>query len=232
MPPVSGVIPAGDRSHRWGLGFKQSSLGHIARVLQHPALNASRRPPLSRHATFPLSFHLEVGQVTHGPPSESIPAAPGIQQGASRRTSDTIGDHAEPLPVADDLQRDLFYRGLRAFPGMPAYVRVSSTMGVTRCLPGSPLLRKPQWAGNDGIKPRYPRSHGCPTALAPCRPEPSPTRSRTSRRSRSRPPRLSPGELKGPRSPIRLSHPARCGPPPPPPRLPSSQDGCNSPGTR
>ena len=30
----------------WGLDFKQSSLSHIARASRHPALNASRRPPL------------------------------------------------------------------------------------------------------------------------------------------------------------------------------------------
>jgi hypothetical protein len=41
---------------------------------------------------------------------------------------DTIGDHAEPLPAEGVLQRDLFYRGLRAFPEISAYVRVSALM--------------------------------------------------------------------------------------------------------
>jgi hypothetical protein len=39
---------------------------------------------------------------------------------------DTIGDHAEPLPGSGVLQRDFFYRGLRASPAISAYVRVSA----------------------------------------------------------------------------------------------------------
>jgi len=57
-------------------------------------------------------------------------------------SSDTIGDHAEPLPVADDLRQDLFYRGLRAFPAISAYARVSAMISVTPRLPDSPLVRK------------------------------------------------------------------------------------------
>lgn len=56
--------------------------------------------------------------------------------------SDTIGDHAEPRPVADDLQRDLFYRGLRAFPGMPAYVRVPALMPRYALFAGFTLAEK------------------------------------------------------------------------------------------
>lgn len=123
MPPVPGVIPAGDRLHRWGLGFRQSSLGHIARVLRHPALDASRRPPLPWHAAFPLGFHLKVGQATHGPPSESIPAAPGIQQGASRRTHDPIRGHAEPSSRAGTLGETSSTGGSASSPVMSAYVR-------------------------------------------------------------------------------------------------------------
>jgi hypothetical protein len=39
---------------------------------------------------------------------------------------DTIGDHAEPLPADGVLWRDFFYRGLRASPGISAYVCVST----------------------------------------------------------------------------------------------------------
>jgi hypothetical protein len=55
---------------------------------------------------------------------------PGNEPDQFRRDieHDTIGDHAEPLPVDGDLQRDLFYRGLRVFPGISAYVRVSTSM--------------------------------------------------------------------------------------------------------
>ena len=44
---------------------------------------------------------------------------------------DTIGQHAEPPGTGRDLGRDLLYRGLRAFPGISAFVRVSAQMGVT-----------------------------------------------------------------------------------------------------
>lgn len=87
-PPVSGVIPADVEFHRWGLDFRQFSFGHIVRVSRHPALDASRRPPLSGHAAFPFGFHFQVGQVTQEPPSEFLPAVPGIQRSASRRTLD------------------------------------------------------------------------------------------------------------------------------------------------
>jgi hypothetical protein len=60
--PVTGVVPAGAHSHRWRLGFKQSSLGHIARILRHPAMDASRRPPLHRHALVPFRFPIQVSR--------------------------------------------------------------------------------------------------------------------------------------------------------------------------
>jgi hypothetical protein len=84
--PVTDVIPAGAHFHHWRLGFKQSSLGHIVRALRHPGLDASSRSPLSRHALVPDGFPLQVSRATHEPPSESIPAARGIQRSASRRT--------------------------------------------------------------------------------------------------------------------------------------------------
>jgi hypothetical protein len=60
--PVTGVIPAGAHSHRWRLGFKQSSLDRIARILRHPAMDASRRPPLHRHALVPFGFPVQVSR--------------------------------------------------------------------------------------------------------------------------------------------------------------------------
>jgi hypothetical protein len=44
---VSGVIPMDAHFHRWGLDFKQSSLGHITRVPQHHGSDASARLLLS-----------------------------------------------------------------------------------------------------------------------------------------------------------------------------------------
>src|SRR6266480_7662187 len=84
--PVPGVIPEGAHIHRWRLGLKQSSLGHIARVLQHPALDASRRPPLSWHALVPFGFPVQVSQVTQEHSSEFLLTASGIRRSASRRT--------------------------------------------------------------------------------------------------------------------------------------------------
>ena len=83
---VTSVVPTGAHFHLWRLGFKQSSLGHIARVLRHPALDASRRPPLPWHALVPSRFRVQVNQATQKPPFEFLPAAPGIQRCASRRT--------------------------------------------------------------------------------------------------------------------------------------------------
>jgi hypothetical protein len=84
--PVPGVIPEGAHIHHWRLGLKQSSLGHIARVLRHPALNASRRPPRSWHALVPFGFPVQVSQATQEHASEFLPTASGIRRSASRRT--------------------------------------------------------------------------------------------------------------------------------------------------
>src|ERR1035441_2221731 len=58
---------------------------------------------------------------------------------------DTIGDHAEPLPVDGDLQRDLFYRGSASIAGISGYVRVSAQMPLTSRMTDSTLLRKPHY---------------------------------------------------------------------------------------
>ncbi len=86
--PVPGVIPEGAHIHHWRLGFKQSSLGHITRALRHPALDASRRPPLPWHALAPFRFPVQVSQATQEHSSEFLPTASGIRRSASRRTPD------------------------------------------------------------------------------------------------------------------------------------------------
>src|SRR5487761_710714 len=64
-------------------------------------------------------------------PGADLAAAGGQQPGHEQDQlsrdieHDTIGDHAEPLPVSDDLQRDLFYRELRVFPAISAYVQLN-----------------------------------------------------------------------------------------------------------
>ena len=47
-----------------GLGFKQSSFHHIARVLRSQPYNALGLQPLYRHAVFPFGFHLQVSRLT------------------------------------------------------------------------------------------------------------------------------------------------------------------------
>jgi hypothetical protein len=84
--PVPGVIPEGAHIHRWRLGLKQSSLGHIVRALRHPALDASRRPPLPWHALVPFWFPVQVSQATQEHSSEFLLTASGIRRSASRRT--------------------------------------------------------------------------------------------------------------------------------------------------
>jgi hypothetical protein len=85
---VAGVVSMGAHVHRWRLGFKQSSLGHITRVLQRAALDASGRPLLSWHALVPSRFRVQVSQATQEHSSKFLPTASGIRQSASRRTPD------------------------------------------------------------------------------------------------------------------------------------------------
>jgi hypothetical protein len=172
--PVTDVIPAGAHFHHWRLGFKQSSLGHIVRVLRHPDLDASSRSPLPRHALVPDGFPLQVSRATHEPPSESIPAARGIQRSASRRTPDVrVSAHPaqasprDPLPqapyvVLSRAQRTAFQ--LRASSSGPfttgaasnlslgsgPIVIVSAQAHLTRV---SPLSRPGVQSSGPGIRP-------------------------------------------------------------------------------
>jgi hypothetical protein len=52
-----------------------------------PRPYAWARPLLSWHALVPFTFRIQVSHQTQKPPSEFLPAAPGIQQGASRRSA-------------------------------------------------------------------------------------------------------------------------------------------------
>jgi hypothetical protein len=52
---------------------------------------------VAHHALVPFTFRIQVSHQTQEPPSEFLPAAPGIQQGASRRigfADDSARDHA------------------------------------------------------------------------------------------------------------------------------------------
>ena len=71
----------------WRLGFRQSSFRHITRVPQRTVPDAWARPLVSWHALVPFTFRIQVSHQTQEPPSEFLPAEPGIHQSASRRTS-------------------------------------------------------------------------------------------------------------------------------------------------
>ena len=52
-----------------------------------PPSTSSRCPSLAWHAVVPFTFRIQVSQQTQEPPSEFLPAEPGIQPGASWRTA-------------------------------------------------------------------------------------------------------------------------------------------------
>jgi hypothetical protein len=87
--------------------------------------------PLSRNHASPNRACFMAGQPAGSLPGADLAAVRGQQGGrepdqfSGDVEHDTIGDHAEPLPVDGDLQRDLFYRGLRACQLISGYVRVS-----------------------------------------------------------------------------------------------------------
>jgi hypothetical protein len=60
-----------------------------SRSTPHPY--AWAQPPLSWHALVPFTFRIQVSHQTQEPPSEFLPAALGIHQGASRRTTHAGG---------------------------------------------------------------------------------------------------------------------------------------------
>jgi hypothetical protein len=86
MAPLSGVVAVSMRLHHWGLGFRQYSFRHIARVLQVYTVNAFRCLPLLGHAVFPSGFHLQVNPMTQKSSSELLLSETGIQRCIPRRT--------------------------------------------------------------------------------------------------------------------------------------------------
>jgi hypothetical protein len=69
----------------WASGNSAFTIFRGSRGTPHPY--AWARPPLSWHALVPFTFRIQVSHQTQEPPSEFLPAALGIQQGASRRSA-------------------------------------------------------------------------------------------------------------------------------------------------
>jgi hypothetical protein len=64
----------------WRLGFRQSSFRLITRVPQSTVPNVWTRSLVSWHALVPFTFRIQVSHQTQEPPSEFLPAEPGIRQ--------------------------------------------------------------------------------------------------------------------------------------------------------
>jgi len=106
------------------------ALGGLSGGMQLGHLRAGQRQVSRSAAPIPLGTSL----MAHRVGSPDLAAVRGQQAGNEPDQlprdvkHDTIGAHAEPLPVDGDLQRDLFYRGLRAYQRITVYVRVSALM--------------------------------------------------------------------------------------------------------
>src|SRR5262249_25811102 len=70
----------------WTLGFRQFSFHHAVRASTGVQLDGFTAPGLSRHATFPSSFRLQVGPVAPRFHTQPHPCCTGIIQAATRRT--------------------------------------------------------------------------------------------------------------------------------------------------
>ena len=101
LPPSGKRRPRPARHHQHfidrGWAAVHADFRHIARVSRRAAPDTRARPPLFWHALVPFTFRIAVSHQTQGPSSESLPAAPGIQQGASRRIRST----PSPSPASD-----------------------------------------------------------------------------------------------------------------------------------
>jgi hypothetical protein len=80
------AVAVGVRFHLWRLGFKQSSLCHIARVLQVCTFSVFQCLPLFWRALFPSGFRLQVNQMTQKRSSKLLLSVTGIQHCVPRRT--------------------------------------------------------------------------------------------------------------------------------------------------
>ena len=74
------------RSSRWEATYSIRELGFNQFRLNHSRGSSSALSPRYRHALVPSVFRLQVSRLTQRPPSESLPAARGIQACVTRRT--------------------------------------------------------------------------------------------------------------------------------------------------
>jgi len=80
--------------------IRQSSFRHITRVPRRRTSDTWACPSLCWQAIVPFTFQIRVSHWTQELPFEFLPAAPGIQQGASRRTIGLCRSPTRsPLPI-------------------------------------------------------------------------------------------------------------------------------------
>src|SRR6185312_7150250 len=85
--PVSAVLPVDGNLHRLEISLQAIQLSpYHAGPPATPSLTTGPGRRVLWHALVPSTFRLQVSHLTQEPPSKSLPAEPGIQQGASRRT--------------------------------------------------------------------------------------------------------------------------------------------------
>jgi hypothetical protein len=85
--PVSVTFPADENLHRLEIRLQAIQLSpYHAGPPDTPPLTTGPGRRVGWHALVPFTFRIQVSHSTQEPPSKSLPAAPGIQQGASRRT--------------------------------------------------------------------------------------------------------------------------------------------------
>ena len=103
-----------------------------------PPSTSSRCPSPAWHAVVPFTFRIQVSQQTQEPPSEFLPAEPGIQPGASWRTATGQRPGPRRAPVAGAL-------GVGAGCGNPDVPGLASNnagpAGGGRVAPGAALTR-------------------------------------------------------------------------------------------
>lgn len=118
---VTGAVRTGAHSHHWRLGFKQSSLGHIARVSRHPAPGHLRTATTSLTCSCPLAL--------------SRPGKSGDPRTSLRVHPDCVGDTTERLTAHTR-------RATRTAPGSPRSLplkrgRTATRSNATRSVAGS-----------------------------------------------------------------------------------------------
>jgi hypothetical protein len=139
------LASAGD----WASGNPAFTIFRGSRGTPHPY--AWARPPLSWHALVPFTFRIQVSHQTQEPPSEFLPAAPEIQQGASWRTLNA--------DVRCDTRSHVLSEYVDWRSGVDA--RDVAPGQCPRPVPALTCVASDCWVRSSGESPRVPIPTGC-----------------------------------------------------------------------